>query len=181
LIGIMDILKRYNGVNYCTRCANPLEIKADRENKIRPQCPACGWTYYKNPVPAVAIVMLNSASELLLVKRKFEPQAGAWALPSGYMEVDLSPEENALEELLEETGLLGDIRHCVGWFYGNSPIYEKVLSIGFRIDMRGGSLQAGDDAEDAAFVPLDALPPIAFASHRDFIFRETGIRPIAAR
>lgn len=177
----MDTFERYKDVNYCLRCANPLVIKTDREDKIRPQCPACGWTYYKNPVPAVAIVMINSANELLLVKRKFEPAAGAWALPSGYMEVNLSPEENALEELLEETGLLGEIRRCIGWYYGNSPIYEKVLSIGFRIDLRGGSLEAGDDAEEAAFVPLDALPPIAFASHRDFIFKETGISPKVAK
>ncbi len=177
----MDTYERYKDVNYCLRCANPLVIKTDREDKIRPQCPACGWTFYKNPVPAVAIVMINSANELLLVKRKFEPAAGAWALPSGYMEVNLSPEENALEELLEETGLLGEIRHCIGWYYGNSPIYEKVLSIGFRIDLRGGSLEAGDDAEEAAFVPLDALPPVAFASHRDFIFKETGISPKVAK
>ncbi|MCK9309621.1 MAG: NUDIX hydrolase [Candidatus Cloacimonetes bacterium] len=163
----------YPNVNFCLRCGHALQIDSDREGKIRPQCPACGWVYYKNPVPAVAIVAFNDAGEILLVKRKFEPQAGEWALPSGYMEINLSPEENALEELQEETGLLGKSSHCIGWHYGNSPIYDKILNIGFRIEITGGKLQAGDDAEEAVFVSLNTLPQIAFASHRKFIELET--------
>lgn len=173
----MESRERYKGVNYCLRCGKPMQLKADREGKIRPHCTQCGWVYYKNPVPAVSIVMLNEQNELLLVKRRFEPQADKWALPSGYMEINITPEENALEELKEETGLQGQIRHCIGWYFGTNPIYEKVLSLGFRIDRTGGQLQAGDDAAEAAFVPLDKLPPIAFDAHIDFIFRETGIMP----
>lgn len=165
----------YSEVNFCLRCGSALVIDADREGKLRPQCSACGWVYYKNPVPAVAVVLFNAAGELLLIKRRFEPKAGEWALPSGYMEVYLSPEQNALEELLEETGLQGNIRHCIGWHYGSSPIYERILNIGFRVDACGGALQAGDDAEEAAYFALDNLPPIAFASHREFIRRETGL------
>ncbi len=173
----METRERYKDVNYCLRCAKPLQLKADREGKIRPQCTECGWVYYKNPIPAVSIVMLNDKSELLLVKRRFEPQAHKWALPSGYMEINITPEENALEELQEETGLQGEIRHFIGWYFGFNPIYERVLSLGFRIDRKGGILQAGDDAAEAAFVPLDQLPPIAFDAHIDFIFKETGIMP----
>ncbi len=172
----MNYEQRYKDLNYCIRCATALQIKADREGKFRPQCPNCGWIYYKNPIPAVAIVMINLKDELLLVKRRFEPQAHMWALPSGYMEIDITPEQNALEELKEETGLIGQIRHFIGWYFGYSPIYERVLSLGFRIDPLGGKLEAGDDAAEAVFFPLDQLPPIAFEAHRDFIFKETGIR-----
>jgi len=28
-----------------------MQLKADREGKIRPQCTECGWVYYKNPLP----------------------------------------------------------------------------------------------------------------------------------
>lgn len=170
----MDI-NLYQGVNYCLNCGNELELRTDREGKMRPHCTSCGWVYYKNPIPAVAILVLNENSELLLVKRMFEPNPGEWALPSGYMEVNLSPEENALAELEEETGLTGEISHCIGWHYGHSPIYHRVLSIGFRVRATGGCLQAGDDALEARFFPLDALPPICFASHRKFINLETGL------
>jgi ADP-ribose pyrophosphatase YjhB (NUDIX family) len=160
---------------YCLRCGNPLRKRMDHEGKERSVCGACGWTYYRNPVPAVAILVLNDAGELLLVKRKFAPQAGKWALPSGYMEVFLTPEENAVEELREETGLEGEISHFISWYFGYSPIYERVLSLGFRLRVTGGKLQAGDDASDARFFPLDSLPPIAFAAHRKFIHLETGL------
>jgi 8-oxo-dGTP diphosphatase len=120
-------------------------------------------------------VLFNENRELLLVKRGLQPKAGFWALPSGYMEINLTPEENALQELEEETGLKGKIMHCVGWFFGKSPIYERVLSIGFRMKAIGGKLQAGDDAVDVKFFPLNNLPVIAFDAHRDFIAKETKL------
>ncbi len=165
----------FKDVNFCLRCGHKLSLRPDREDKLRPQCPACSWVYYKNPIPATAIVLLNEAGELLLVKRRFEPKAGEWALPSGYLEIFHTPEENALEELREETGLEGEILHSLGWYYGSSPIYDKILSIGFRIKAIGGVLRAGDDALEAMFYPLDQLPPIAFSSHREFIKRDLGI------
>lgn len=171
-----EIIKSlYTDVNFCLRCGAKLDVNEDREFKLRPLCHHCGWVYYKNPVPAVAVVVLNAENELLIIKRRFEPQAGEWALPSGYMEVYMSPEENAVEELLEETGLIGSIRHCIGWHYGHSPLYHRILNIGFRMDIVSGTLTAGDDAEEAIFCPLDKLPPIAFDSHRSFINRETGL------
>jgi len=167
----------YKDVHFCQRCATPLVIQRDHEGKTRAVCPQCGFVLYRNPIPAVAILVMNDRDELLLVKRKFEPAAGSWALPSGYMEIDQSPEQNAHSELLEETGLRGEIMHFVAWYYGFSPIYYRVLSLCFRIQITGGSLQAGDDAEDARFFALDCLPPIAFAAHRSFIEQETGVTP----
>ena len=166
----------YANANFCLSCGARLDLASDREGKLRPVCPACGWTYYKNPVPAVAMLVLNDRGELLLVKRIFEPNPGEWALPSGYMEIYLSPEENASAELREETGLEGKIGHFIGWHFGYSPVVEKVLSLCFRMDITGGTLQAGDDAAEARFFPLDALPPIAFESHRQFVHQETGLR-----
>ncbi|HOH46910.1 MAG TPA: NUDIX hydrolase [Candidatus Cloacimonadota bacterium] len=165
----------YQNASYCQVCGHVLELKEDREGKLRAICPSCGFILYKNPIPAAAIFCLNEAGELLLVKRLFEPRAGLWALPSGYIEIDKSPEENAIAEMKEETGLDGEVEHCIGWYYGYSPIYLRVLSLGFRMKITGGILQAGDDAKEAKFFPLDSLPPIAFDAHRHFIRLETGI------
>lgn len=166
----------YEEANFCQRCANPLLLKEDEEGKLRGICPNCGFVLYRNPIPAVAIFCQDEDSRLLLVKRKLEPQAGWWALPSGYMEIFMTPEQNAVAEMEEETGLKGAVEHCIGWYYGFSPIYFRVLSIGFHMKITGGTLMAGDDAEEAEFFHLNELPPIAFDAHKYFIKKETGIR-----
>jgi len=162
---------RYKNINNCIRCGHAVLLEKDREKKVRPQCAQCGWIFYKNPVPAVACVVLNEQNEVLLVKRMFEPQAGQWALPSGYIEIWQTPEEAAVDELLEETGLVGEIDSFIGYYYGYSPIYERVLSLGYRMIIKGGELQAGDDAMEAKFFKQEIMPEIAFWSHQDFLIK----------
>jgi 8-oxo-dGTP diphosphatase len=162
----------YSQIHFCVRCGTPIELKKDAEGKLRPHCPSCGWVYYKNPVPAVAVVVLNEKNELLLILRKNAPKAGTWTIPSGYMEIYQTPEDTAIEEMEEETGLYGEVDHFIGYYSGYSEIYEQVLSLGFRMRVNGGLLAAGDDAVEARYVPLNQLPPIAFAAHRYFIQKE---------
>ena len=166
----MEMIKnRYKNVNFCQVCGNKLEIQKDREGKSRPKCSTCGWVFYKNPVPAVACVVFNEEKELLIIKRKFEPKPNCWALPSGYIEIYQHPTQAAQDELQEETGLIGEIESFLDYYDGFSPIYEKVLSLGFLMRRTGGQLQAGDDALEARYVALDDLPEIAFKAHRYFI------------
>ena len=159
----------YTGVNCCLRCGKKMRFVKDAEEKLRKQCEACGWTYYKNPIPAVACVVFNEEKEILIIKRLIVPQAGKWALPSGYIEINQSPEEAAVDEMLEETGLKGRIKKFLGYYDGTSPIYEKVLSLGFMMEITGGQLQAGDDAGEAKFVALEKLPRLAFLAHEHFV------------
>jgi len=166
----MDINKlSYKDVNYCLRCGGIMDLKNDREGKLRAICSSCNWTYYKNPIPAVACVILNKDNEILIIKRLVEPQPNKWALPSGYVEINQSPEQAAVDEMLEETGLKGGVKQFLGFFDGFSPIYEKVLSLGFWMDIRGGKLQAGDDAGEAKFLAIDKLPVLAFEAHTHFV------------
>jgi len=165
----MNNEERYENCNFCLRCGNRLFLTKDREDKIRPICKSCGWIFYKNPVPAAACVILNEKNEILIIKRKFEPKVGEWALPSGYIEIDQTPEEAAKAEMEEETGLIGEVQKFIGYYPGYSPIYEIVISFGFLMKTIGGKLQAGDDALEAEFRPFDSLPPIAFSAHRHYI------------
>jgi 8-oxo-dGTP diphosphatase len=160
---------RYQNINYCTKCGSKLTIKNDREDKQRPHCDNCGWIYYKNPVPAAACVILNENNQIVIIKRRFEPHAGEWALPSGYIEIDQTPAEAAVAEMYEETSLVGKVDTFLDYFVGSSPIYESIISFGFLMKVEGGSLQAGDDAVEARYVDIDKLPEIAFDSHKHYI------------
>lgn len=161
--------KNYQGINYCLKCGSAMKLVKDNENKLRPQCSNCGWKYYKNPIPASACVIINQAQELLIIKRKFAPAVGEWALPSGYIEIDQDPAQAAVEEMQEETGLKGEIREFLGYYSDYSPLYEKVISFGFLMNVTGGKLQAGDDASEACYVPLNKVQELAFASHNEFV------------
>ncbi|MBC8527753.1 MAG: NUDIX domain-containing protein [Candidatus Cloacimonetes bacterium] len=155
-------------VKYCIKCGNLLSDKKEG-GKVRKKCDSCGWTYYENPVPACACVIVNEKNEILLIKRKVEPAEGCWALPSGYIEIDETPEETAVKELEEETGLKGKIIKFLGYFEQDSPVCKKVISFGFHLQATGGMLKARDDALDAKFFPFPQMPDIPFSSHIEFI------------
>ncbi len=164
-----DFKNMYQNINYCIKCGAEMVLKDDRENKERPHCEHCGWIYYKNPIPASACVVINEKNDLLLVKRKFEPKANEWALPSGYIELWQTPDECAVEELREETGLIAEVSSFIDYYTGFSPIYLRVLSFGFLMKVTGGVLKAGDDALEAMFFSQDDLPPICSWSHQHFL------------
>ncbi len=160
----------YKGINFCVCCGTKLEIKPDRENKIRAICPACGWIKYLNPIPAAVCLIFNEKNEVCLIKRKFAPCAGSWALPSGYIEINQTPAQAAVQEMKEETNLAGDAGEYLGYFVGPSPIYHRIFSFGFVMSGCSGTPKAGDDAVDLKFVSLGSdFSFIPFSSHRYFL------------
>jgi len=106
---------------------------------------------------------------VLLVKRSVEPKIGFWCLPGGFMELNETPEQAALRELEEETGLVGKIEVLLGLYATPSALYHTILMLGYLIKSYTGTLVAGDDAMDAAWFLFDELPEIAFESHLNFI------------
>jgi 8-oxo-dGTP diphosphatase len=78
---------------FCTRCGSLLIARKDGEQE-RQVCPACGWVYYPKPSPASAVAILRDG-RVLMVRRKYEPFAGRWTLPSGFMEFGEDPEQVA--------------------------------------------------------------------------------------
>jgi len=153
---------------FCHVCGDRL-IHKHCEGKVRPFCPKCQLPVYENPVPASAIVVAGKNSNLLLVKRNVDPKKGFWSLPGGFMELSETPEDSALRELKEETGVSGTIRHLLGVQSHNSDRYGTVLIVGYLVTDYSGEPIAGDDAEAVAFFHPGNLPEIAFTSHEYFI------------
>jgi 8-oxo-dGTP diphosphatase len=157
---------------FCTVCGTALRSK-NIEGRQRAFCPACGRVVYENPLPCSAAFVRNENREILLIKRGVEPGKGKWALPSGFIELDETPEEACLRELEEETGLYGDIVRLLGVYSQASAVYKYVLIIGYEVDA-AGVLSAGSDSLDARFFRPEDLPVIAFPSHREMI--DDGIK-----
>ena len=153
---------------FCPLCGGSLETKL-LSGHSRLICPDCGFVFYQNPVPAVAVILMQDHN-ILLVKRKYKPKAGKWSLPAGFIENNESPEQAAMREVVEETGLVVKIQKIFGVY---EAVVEKdihIILIVYEGEIIQGLLTPGDDAVAAEFFSLDALPQnIAFSRHREVL------------
>lgn len=125
---------------------------------------------YNFPRPAVtvdAIVFSKSEDQLFvaLIRRANPPFRGDWAFPGGFVDMDESLLQAATRELAEETGLK-DIQLEQFYTFGDvhrDPRHRTITVVyfGFAPDNLP-QLNAGDDAGQAAWFPLDDLPHLAF-------------------
>ncbi|MCB9391250.1 MAG: NUDIX domain-containing protein [Calditrichaeota bacterium] len=138
------------------------------EGRVRPACSGCGHIVYLNPLPAVAAVLLQSG-RVLLIRRGVEPGAGLWALPSGFMEQDESPEQAVVREVLEETNVQCVPGRLLGATTHHDHVFGHVLVLAFAARFADGDLRAGDDAREALWFDTQNLPDMAFRSHAEFV------------
>ena len=147
-------------------------------------CPNCHAIIrkYSNPFPTADVVIYDPELGIALVERGKEPFG--LALPGGFIEEGESAEQAAIREMKEETSLDVDLLGILG-VYSNpdrDPRFHT-LTITYVGKARDVSrLRAGDDAAQALFYKLDALPsPLCF--DHDFAVRHfrdylTGKRPL---
>ena len=165
---------------FCPVCGARLGIKRD-EDRPRPTCPLCGYVHYVNPVVAAG-TLIEQDGKVLLIKRGVNPHLGDWGFPAGYAEAGESPEEAAVRETYEETGLVVETQDLLGVFgfrEGTGPGGVLVLYTG---KVLGGTLHAGSDTTDVGFFASDELPDnIAFEFHRRALARWSRARLITCR
>jgi ADP-ribose pyrophosphatase YjhB (NUDIX family) len=139
------------------------------EGRPREVCGECGRVAYRNPLPVAAAVVLNEQREVLLVRRRFEPHAGQWCLPTGFAEIDETIEAATLRELSEETGIEGRVLRLLTARSMTDRHYGDLLFVVFEVEKTGGVEAPGDDAETIAYHPLADLPPLAFEAHTEAV------------
>ena len=105
----------------------------------------------------------DRALKVLLVRRGAEPFKGQWAFPGGFLRMDETAEQGALRELREETALVPSAIGQLGVF---SDVFrdprERVITIAWYALVKPHEVIGGDDADEAAWFPVDNLPPLAF-------------------
>lgn len=157
-----------NRYRHCPCCAAALRTRRI-DGHARQLCPACGHIAYRNPTPAVGVIM-TLGGQLVMVRRKYEPRSGLWSLPAGFMEYGESPEQCAVRETLEETGGRVRLEGLVGVYSGRDDPRCHAILIVYRARLLSKRLTAGDDASEIGLFPFDRLPRgIAFRAHRQAI------------
>lgn len=99
--------------------------------------------------------------EILLVREN----DGRWALPGGWVDVNVSVGENVVKEALEEAGLEVVPRRVVAVQdreKHNRPVYAwKICKVFVLCDAVGGEFRPNSETTARGYFPLDALPPLA--------------------
>lgn len=149
-------------VHFCIRCGAALQ-EQPHFGLMRPACPRCGWIYFADPKVAVA-ALIKQGGKVLLVQRTFDPEAGKWSLPAGFMDAGEDPARAAERECLEETNLVVRTHRLLDVMSGREHPRGADIVLLYDTEIISGKLLAGDDAASAKFFSLEELPPLAFRS-----------------
>ncbi|MDR0826983.1 MAG: NUDIX hydrolase [Desulfovibrio sp.] len=132
--------------------------------KEKTSCPQCGFTFrlQSNPYPTVDVVIAHPGKGIVLIERRFEPLG--WALPGGFVELGESVEEAARREGFEETGLKLRLAELLGVYSkaDRDPRMHTISTVFVALTDTPELIRGGDDAAQARFYPLSALPQTAF-------------------
>ncbi len=152
-------------MDYCPACGSHLTAESG-EDGTRFVCGGCGRDHYENPVPVVAGIGCRDG-RVLLIKRDVAPCRGQWALPSGFIRIGEVPAATVEREFGEETGVTAVVSRLLGVYAEHGERYPWILTLVYLLDIGDEEPRGGDDAADAAFFSLSAMPPVAFPSHRE--------------
>lgn len=123
--------------------------------------PASRDAIRRNPrVTADGIIV--SGSKILLVRRKFDPFEGRYALPGGFVEYGETVDECVIREVREETGLRVSVDRLLGVY--SAPDRDPrghTITLVYILNVEGGTL--ADSVETKAeWMALKNIPPLAF-------------------
>jgi 8-oxo-dGTP diphosphatase len=115
-------------------------------------------------VDMVVLRKVEKSTKILLIKRLNEPFKDHWALPGGFIEMEEDLIDSAYRELEEETALTKiELQQLKTYGKPGRDPRGRTISVVF-----GGFLksrqeaEAGDDAKETRWFPIEELPPLAF-------------------
>lgn len=123
-------------------------------------------------VRCAGAVVFDAAGRLLLVRRGNAPSRGLWCEPSGRCEPGESAEQACVREAREETGLTVRVVRPVGAVRVGRYLIED-----FLCEVVGGTLAAGDDADELRWVTRADLAQLPLVADLEAVLADWGCLP----
>lgn len=103
----------------------------------------------------------------LAIKRARDPWRGYWDIPGGFCDSGEHPQDAAVREMREETGLDVQIAGLAGIYMDTYPFEDDVISIlnlyfAATVDDSQHPRLVDTEATDVAWLPIDGHPTLAF-------------------
>ncbi|MFN0094952.1 MAG: nucleotide triphosphate diphosphatase NUDT15 [Dehalococcoidia bacterium] len=162
---------------FCPHCGSPWNSAADEPWRWG----ACGKRTFRNPSPAVSVLVTDGPRFLLCRRRARSFQGSQWCLPSGYVEFQEDFLTAARREVMDETGLavqVSGLLSVVSNFF-RPDLHSLVVVLLAHPTDPSVEPTGGDDIEIARwFDDPQALPEMAFEADTHIIRRAfaTGLR-----
>jgi 8-oxo-dGTP diphosphatase len=125
-------------------------------------------------VPCVGAI-LTAGGRILLIRRGHEPEAGRWSLPGGRIEPGETDQQALVREVREETGLEVIPGPLVGEVDRPVPGGRVLVIRDYAATVTGGTLAAGDDADDARWFRVRELDRLTLSTGLLEALNEWGV------
>lgn len=120
----------------------------------------------KHKIPRItvdAIILHGETEGIVLVKRKYNPEKGKWALPGGHLEFGESLEEAVVREVKEETNLnLGEYEQFKAYSDPSRDPRGHYITMVFTGNAYG-ELKSGDDAKEVQVFSMEEIKNMELA------------------
>jgi 8-oxo-dGTP diphosphatase len=160
-------------VRHCPRCGSAaVEVRFPRSI----HCATCGYAAFYNPKPVACAIVRDAQDRVVLARRGFEPGAGRWSMPGGFVDLGESVEDAVRRELREELALEVELEGLVGVY---SRAEDRIVLI-VHAARALGVPQPSEEAPEVRAFAADAIPwdELAFWSDeralRDLLTRPSG-------
>lgn len=140
---------------FCPVCATSLVMRADEggAGKLRLACPDGHWTHWDNPLPVLAgLVEIDGK---ILLARNAAWAESRFALITGFMERDETPEQGIAREIKEETSLDADQITLIGVY---EFMRKNELIIAYHVRATGEIRLSPELLEYRLVAPPDLRP-----------------------
>jgi 8-oxo-dGTP diphosphatase len=150
-------------ITFCSSCGSKTQTRLVAKQHLS-VCSQCDRIFFRNPKVVVSALIENDG-RVLLVLRDIEPGRGLWGMPGGYVDWDEHPEQALIRECQEEVQVrvqpleLLTVQHI-------QMDDEGIVLLPYRARLVAGEPMAGDEVQQVGWFRPDALPPVAFTSHR---------------